>query len=426
MHNSIGIILSIFLLTLSGIFSFAETCLILCNKNKIIRHAELKNKRAEIVLTLLKNKDRMISTITFGNTLINVLLASVTTNAFVNDFGERYIVLMSLGITSVILIAAEILPKNLALINPEKSSLAVAPLICLVIKIFHPITFVLQIMVSLFFRIFGLKPDKTKSSFVSDIKDLVLAYKSDKNFNVTHSLDMVSGISTIDVLKIGQAMVHRTNVMILNIDDYSIQSIVDRVVSTPYSRIPICDGVDNIIGVLHVKDLARYSFTDKDMSKDEFVSMLRKPFFAYENTTLGVQLNKFRAERKHIAIVLDEYSVFLGIITLEDIIEKIVGAIYDEHDDVEGVFESDNSQNNDGKLEVRGDLPIEDLVKNCGVKIQNHEEYTTVAGFIIEKLERIPKENETIRIEGCEFFITKVENNKIISVLVYRNSLKNE
>jgi putative hemolysin len=166
----------------------------------------------------------------------------------------------------------------------------------------------------------------------------------------------------------------------------------------------------------------RYIFKNKKITKEEFIQILRKPSFVYENISLSTQLNKFRAEHRHIGIVIDEYSVFLGIITLEDIIEKIVGAIYDEHDDRADILKQNNLVDVDGELEVNGEISMHDLVRIYDIKIQNHEEYTTVAGFIIEKIERIPEENEKIKIDNYNFTIKKVENNRIMSVVIKENT----
>lgn len=488
-YNDFGLVTSLFLLCLSAIFSFSETCLITCNKNKIIRQAELKNKKAQIVLNLLRKKDRMISTVLFGNTLINVLLSSITTNELVSAFGEKCIVLTSLGITFVILVFGEILPKNLAIINPEKSSMRIGYIINLVVKIFYPITFFLQLIVSLFFRIFGFKIDKTKNSFISDVRDLISAYKTDESTNSSSSFDMLSGISMIETLKIGQIMVHRTNTTTFNINNDSLDCIIEKAIESAYSRIPICGDNDEIIGILYVKDLMRYMsetfrearkdpweegsliqksvgasggirvprnlseasnvFRDpdadfqtlpidslkslseqdlpallphevkrKELNKEEFIKLLRKPFFVYENISLTVQLNKFRKERVHLAVVLDEYSVFLGIITLEDIIEKIVGSIYDEYDDSVDDRIEQNAGTND--CIISGDLSLHEAVKAFNLNIPDYEKYTTTAGFIIEKIERIPEKGEEIKIDDYIFIIREVENNKIVSVLVKR------
>ena len=418
-HASFGLIISFFLLIISAIFSFSETCLTVANKNKIIGEAERKNKKASVVLKLLTNKDRLISTILFGNTLINVLISSLITSESINNFGNEYIVFASFLITIIILIFAEVLPKNLALINPEKSSMMIGSLLNFIVKIFYPITFVLQVIVAGFFKLFGFKIADDKNSLIGDIKDLLAVYKSSSDAYEQNSLNMISGIAVLNVIKIGHVMIHRKNVNTIDIENDDISVILKKIINMPNSRIPIFQGDDNIIGVLHVRDVLDLVTSDDDVTKEDFIKILHKPIFAYENTSLTVQLNRFRSEHKHLAIVIDEYSVFLGIITLEDIIEKIVGSIYDEYDSKD---ESCDLQNlSSDLLEVNGDVLMYDLIHNKCINIADHTSYKTVAGFIIEKIERIPEEGEKIQIDNYFFTIKKKNNNQILIVVIEKN-----
>ena len=235
---------------------------------------------------------------------------------------------------------------------------------------------------------------------------------------------MISGISSIDSMKLGQAMIHRTNVVILDMNENSVEDIMNKIIASPYSRIPICKGEDNIIGILYVKDLMKYVFKNKKITDEEFISILRKPTFVYENTSLAIQLNKFRAEHRHMGIVVDEYSVFLGIITLEDIIEKIVGAIYDEYDDKKNIIHHHKDIDENNEIEASGDNSLQDIVRNYNLYIQNPENYTTLAGFIIEKIERIPEKDEEIKIDNYIFIIKEIAHNKILRVIIKKNDEK--
>jgi Mg2+/Co2+ transporter CorB len=415
-HAGFGLIISFVLLCISAIFSFSETALTVANRNKIIGEAERKNKKAGVVLKLLSNKDRLISTILFGNTLVNVLLSSLVTSESINNFGEKYIVVVSFVITMTILIFSEVLPKNLALVNPEKSSMLIASLLNFIVKIFYPMTFILQVIVTGFFKLFGFKISDNKSSLIGDMKDLISVYKSTSDEYEQNSLNMISGISVLNVIKVGQVMIHRKNVHSINIQNDSIDSILKKIINMPNSRIPIFDGEDDIVGILHVRDAFELVSSDDDVTKEDFINILHKPIFAYENASLTFQLNRFRSEHKHLAIVIDEYSVFLGIITLEDIIEKIVGSIYDEYDAKDDETRSENFQK--GYVEMGGDVLMHDLIHNKYLNIMDYTNYTTLAGFIIDKIERIPEEGERFVIDDYIFTIKKKENNQIVSVII--------
>jgi putative hemolysin len=254
---------------------------------------------------------------------------------------------------------------------------------------------------------------------IGDIKDLLAVYKSSSDEYEQNSLNMISGIAVLNVIKIGHVMIHRKNVNTIDIEDDDIGVILKKIINMPNSRIPIFQGDDNIIGILHVRDVLDLITSDDDVTKEDFIKILHKPIFAYENTSLTMQLNRFRSEYKHLAIVIDEYSVFLGIITLEDIIEKIVGSIYDEYDSKDEDCDLQNLSSD--LIEVNGDVLMYDLIHNKYINIVDHTSYKTIAGFIIEKIERIPEEGEKIQIENYIFTIKKKDNNQILTVIIEKN-----
>jgi Mg2+/Co2+ transporter CorB len=424
-HASFSLIIIVLLLVFSAFFSFSETCLTVLNQNKIVGEAERKNHKAFAVLKLLKNKDRLISTILFGNTLINVLMSSIITNESNTRFGsDEYMILVSLIITFMILIFGEVLPKNLALMNPEKSSMFVAKSLNVVVKIFYPITFLLQSIVAVFFRIFGIKPVENKNSLIGEIKDLVAVYKTTEHHHEKSAVNMISGVSSINFIKVSQIMVHRTNVNLIDLEHDTIDDIFSKVIDFHHSRIPVLKSDGDVIGILHVRELIPFIKSGVSISKEDLIGILHKPLFVYENISLYNQLNRFRSERKHMGIVIDEYSVFLGIITLEDVIEKIVGSINDEYD-----FKVQEMENTDccefnmfNGVEFDADISIHDLILKKVLEIDDYNDYTTLAGFIIENIERIPDENELIILEGYSFQIKEKISNKIEKVFIKKLS----
>jgi Mg2+/Co2+ transporter CorB len=425
LSNYYGLIIAFLFLCTSGFFSYAEACLLSCDPKKLLRDAENKNKKAIRVLNILENKNVMIANILFCETLSDVFLSSLLTIEKTKHFGDKYVFLSGIIITTVVFVFAGLLPKAFALINPEKSSKKISLVMLFSIKILFPITHIMQKLVYYIFAILRIKTKAEEPSLIRDIRDLVSAHRthfSSSQTSETNSFNMISGISMIESMKVSQIMVHRKNVAMIDIANKNIEEILKEVIEKQHSRIPIYENdVDNIIGVINVHDILDcIIFKEKKerFTKEDFLKILIKPIFIHENTLLLDQLNYFRENHRHMAIVIDEYAVFLGIITMEDIIEKIVGSIYDEDEEkIENNFNIITQRN--GDLLVKGDVLLFDLIHKHRFSFDEDEYYSgTVAGFIIDEIGRIPNENEEIQIDDHFFIIKKITNHTIQWVII--------
>ena len=422
-----GLIISFLLLCSSIFFSFAEACFLSCDTRKLLREAENKNKQAIRVLGILKNKNLLIATLLFGETISDVFLSSMLTIEKLKHFGDRYTFLSGLIITAVVFIIGGLLPKTFALLDPEKSSKHISFVMLLNIKILLPLTHCMQKLVHSVFYIFKVKVKNEEPSLMRDIKDLISAHKNSFSLSEaseTNSYNMISGISMIENMRLSQIMVHRKNVSMIDINNKNIDEILKELVEKQHSRIPIYENeIDNILGVVNVRDILNYTIFETKrtaFTKDEFLKLLIKPNFIHENTLVLSQLNHFRQNHRHMGIVIDEYAVFLGIVTMEDIIEKIVGSIYDEDEEKNDSNLNIITQRN-GDILVKGDVLLFELIKKNHLLLNEDEYYSgTLAGFIIDKIERIPNENEEIKIDEYLFVIKKIKNHTIQWVIIQK------
>ena len=285
----------------------------------------------------------------------------------------------------------------------------------------------MQKLVQSVFYIFRIKIKNEEPSLMRDIKDLISAHKSSFSLSEaseTNSYNMISGISMIQNMRLSQIMVHRKNVSMIDVSNKNIDEILKEIVEKQHSRIPIYENeIDNILGVINVRDIMNYAIFETKrthFTKDEFLKLLIKPNFIHENTLVLSQLNHFRQNHRHMGIIIDEYAVFLGIVTMEDIIEKIIGSIYDEDEEKNDSNLNIITQRN-GDILVKGDVLLFELIKKHHLLLNEDEYYSgTLAGFIIDKIERIPNENEEIKINEHLFIIKKIKNHTIQWVVIHK------
>lgn len=415
-NNLLFIFIIVVNIFISSFISFSETALITANKNKIL--IKKNNYLTKFALKLLDQKNRMISAILIINTMANVLTSSLITAFVVKKFGAEYLVLLSFLTTIVLLIFGEILPKVLAMLNPNKYSIIVAPFIWFILKILYPIVILIEYCLKIIFFIFGLQKFSSQPSFSKEIKDLVMAYKLNNNKEKIEHKDeniyikMVDAIASLNEMTIEQIMIHRLNVSYINLED-DIEKINQQIINIRHSRILVIEkDIDNIIGILNIKDILKHSLRKNNIkfnNKNEIVNLCQKPLFVFENTTLLKQLENFKQQNKHFAIVIDEYSVILGIITLADILEEIIGNVYDEYDNLQNYLQKISTN----RYIILGTMPMHELIEELKLELKNDDECPTIAGYVINHFGYIPQANEEIEIKNYKFKIIAIENNKI-------------
>lgn len=404
--------ISVFLLLcLSGFFSGSETALTGASEAYMQeKDKNENNSRAKTINHLFKKRDRLIITTLIGSNLSNTLATSLSTSLLVSIFGNQGIAYATLIMTILVLIYTDMLPKTYSVKNANKVALAVAPLISFFVKIFTPVAYVLQKITSLTFKLFSLdKNDSGEEMAISEIRGAIDMYDGLEIKEEKHMLKSILDLADITVYDV---ITHRKNLFCLSID-MQMQDIIIALKDCPYSRVPLYkDKPENIVGVLIVRNLLKKCLeVGEDLSKVNISDIMIKPWFIPENTNLLHQLSLFKTRREHFAIVIDEYGDIDGIITMEDILEEIVGDINDEND----IFLNENSQIkrlDDKIFLIDGEVSIRDLNRQNGWKI-NDDNMTTIAGYLLDMTRIIPKEGQEFIFENFKFEIIKRTKNQI-------------
>ncbi|OEY87005.1 hypothetical protein BIY23_00730 [Wolbachia pipientis] len=423
------LILVIFiLLSLSLFFSGAETSLTSISRSYINQLKLTGNKRAKLIDDLLNKKELTIGTVLLGNTIINITCSALSTAIFIRFFGNEGIVISAVIMTFCVLLFCEALPKTYAIQNPEKVALSFVYLLRFFVKVLSPLTIGIQFMVSFILKVCGLHKNKEIISASDAMRNMIALHRSEGTM-LQQDLDMLNSILDLAETEISQIMTHRKNLFSLDINQ-SKEDLVKSILTSNRSRIPLwSDEPENIVGVIHMKDLInslreegiiqiKTNSLRKQSDKIDLTTIMSKPWFIPESTLLSIQLHNFRKNKKHLAFVIDEYGALQGIVTLEDILEEIVGDIFDEHD-----LATDNlvKRISDNVYQISGAATIRDINRQLSWNLPS-EDATTLAGMIINDIERIPDENEEFYMYGFYFKILEKEKNIITLVEVQTKS----
>ena len=403
------------LLALSAFFSGSETALTAVSRARIMSMEKSGNTNAGLVMRLMGIQERLIGSLLLSNNLVNILASSLATSLFISNFGELGVVYATIGMTILVVIFAEVLPKSWAIANTEKFALTVAPVVSILVRILGPITDVVTKIVRSVLKMFGVNLDDRSLSLsgYEELRGTVDVLNRDGS---VHREDhyMVGGLLDLHELELSDIMVHRTAMTSIDADDSS-EKIVEQILESPYTRFPVWEGEnDNIIGVIHGKDMLRAIASGKFNIKNFDVrKTMADPWFVPDTTTLQDQLKAFLRRQAHIALVVDEYGEMEGLVTLEDILEEIVGEIADEHDEELPGLDIQL----DGSVIVEGTLPIRDLNRALDWELPD-EEATTVAGLVIHEAQMIPEEKQTFTFHGKRFVVLKREKNRVVQLRI--------
>ena len=396
------IILLIFLAVLvviSGFLSGSETALTASSKPRILLKYKKGDKKAKYVLKILDNMENVISSLLLSNNLVNILASSLATVVLYDLFGVTGIFYATFIMTIIIVIFAEILPKTYSLSKPNRTSLQIGPIIFYLSKILYPIIFLINLIVKKIFLNKKKEDDKfNDQQSEEELQGVIDMYKTSSP-DSQHEKDMLQSILTLNDTTVEEVFTHRKNIYSID-SSLHIDEIIKKINNSRYTRIPFWENnPENIIGLLNVRAL-NIDLFKKESSKEIIFDKISKPWFIPETTNLLEQLAAFKNKKEHIAFVVDEYGELLGLITLEDIIEEIVGEIVDEIDLADEQFKNIN----DGVIITNGDKNLKDLYKHfdLGSPIS---EASTISGHILEIAKRIPLFGETVR---DEYFIYKI------------------
>ena len=408
------------LLVLSAFFSGSETALTAASRARLHHLARKGNRRAKIVGDISEDKDRLIGAILLGNNLVNIMASALATGLLIGFFGDAGVAYATVAMTALVLIFAEIMPKTYALKNADRTALAVAPAVRLLVAVLAPVTRSLQFIVRLTLKLFGVNVGNSSNltSAAEEIRSTVDLHSREGGI-VKHERDMIGSILDLADVDLEEIMIHRKNIELINADDPT-PKIVDQVLSSNYTRLPIFRGeADDIIGVLHAKDVLRAISTHRGELEDlDIVAVASDPWFVPETTMLHEQLNAFRQRRAHFALIVDEYGALMGLVTLEDILEEIVGDISDEHDEVAGKVRLEA----DGSYIVDGTMTIRDLNRLYEWSLPD-EEASTIAGLVIYEARVIPEVGQIFSFHDFRFEILRRQRNQIVKLRLLPPSL---
>ncbi len=402
------------LVALSGFFSGSETAVTAASKARMLQLEKAGDRRAGLVGRLIQERERLIGALLLGNNVANILASALATSVFVALFGDAGVIYATLAMTAIVLIFAEILPKTLAITRPDDAARALAPPVSVVVAVFSPIVNAVQWIVRGVLTLFGWDVNAGETvSPTEEIRGQVDLLHAEGSV-VKVERDRLGGLLDLGELDVSDVMVHRTAMETINADD-PVGKVIDDMLASAYTRVPIWEGQpENIVAIVHAKDLLRtLKAAGGDVSKLDIRAIAKKPWFVPDTTSLTDQLSAFLKRKLHIALVVDEYGEVQGLLTLEDILEEIVGDIADEHDQtVEGV-----RRQPDGSVNVDGSVPIRDLNRVMDWHLPD-EEATTVAGLVIHEARIIPEPGQAFTFHGFRFQVLRRSRNRITALRV--------
>lgn len=405
----------ILLLIVSFFFSGSETALTAASRARLLQLEKNGDRRASMAGKLLGDRERLIGALLLGNNLVNIAASALATGVLLAIFGEVGMIYATLAMTVIVVIFSEVLPKTIAINAPDRFAMSVAPLVRIVVAVFGPITAAIQMLVRAILRPFGtnIGADTAVLSAHEELRGAVDLLHQEGGVKKADR-DMFGGLLDLNELEVSDVMVHRTNMMSLDAD-LPPAELVKQVLAASYTRIPLWrEKPENIIGIVHAKDLLRaLDGVNGNPANLDISGLVRQAWFVPDTTPLPAQLRAFLKQKTHFALVVDEYGEVMGLVTLEDIIEEIVGDISDEHDiTVQGVRPQP-----DGSVSVDGSVPIRDLNRVMDWNLPD-EEATTVAGLVIHEARIIPNPGQAFTFHGFRFQVLRRQRNRITTLRI--------
>ncbi|WOR14155.1 HlyC/CorC family transporter [Hyphomonas sp. FCG-A18] len=396
------------LIGMSAFFSGSETALTAASRSRMHQLEKEGDPRAGLVNKLISNRERLIGAILLGNNLVNILATALASALFIDLFGDSGVAMATAMMTVLVLVFAEVLPKTYAITRPDNMARSVSTPISWLVASASWIVVVIQSIVNATLRLVGVKPPDDGVTAEDDIRGTIDLHHSEEGLDAKNRHRLVGALDLKD-MTVEEVMIHRKNIFMINADQPA-EIIIRQALSSPHTRLPLYRGdQEEIVGVLHVKDLLRAVIAEGgNAAKVDIMGVCRDPWFIPETTRAEDQLDLFLKQRSHFALVVDEYGALQGLVTLEDILEEIVGDIRDEHDVVvQGVKSFE-----DGAVETDGWVTIRDLNRATGWELPD-EEAVTVAGLVIHEAQTIPEPGQRFAFYGHRFDIVLKKRNQI-------------
>ncbi len=397
-------------LLVSAFFSGSETALTASSRARMLRLEKQGNRQAASVNRLLAARERMLGALLFGNNAVNIAASALATGLLLAWFGQVGVAYATLVMTVVVVVFSEILPKTAAINSPDRIALAIAAPMAFIVRVLGPVLMAVEALVRSILKLFGIRvgEDQPILSAHEELRGAVDLLHREGGVE-KHDRDMFGGVLDLRELEVSDVMIHRTEMVTMNADASS-EEIVRAALEAPVTRLPLWrDKPENIVGMLHAKDLLRaLQNVEGDPERVDIAAIVTPPWFVPDTTPLSEQLKAFRRRKTPLALVVDEYGEVMGLVTLEDILEEIVGDITDEHDvAVPGV-----RPQLDGAVNVDGSVPIRDLNRAMEWTLPD-EAATTIAGLVIHESRSIPDVGQSFTFHGFRFRVLKRERNRI-------------
>ncbi len=405
--TSTYIIIMAVLILLSAYFSATETAFSSLNKTRIKTLAEKGNRKAKLACKLSDQYDKLISTILVGNNIVNIATASIGTVIFVKIYGDMGATISTIVITVLVLIFGEITPKSIAKDCPEKFAMFSAPIIHLLIWLLTPVNFVFSAWKKLVSRILKLENDSRMSQ--EELLMLVEEVQQDGSIDKNEG-ELLRNAIEFTEREAEDILTHRVDLEAVPVDATK-EEIAQAFSESRFSRILVYEeSIDNIIGVIHQKDFYHHS----GISEKEIRELLSPVIFVMQNEKISSLLRKLQKNKLHVSVVLDEYGGTYGMVTMEDILEELVGEIWDEHDEVSETFREINP----GIYRVDGSVDLDDFCDFFGVKTDS--EMVSLSGFVMEKIGHLAKVGDSIDYENLSISVTAMEYHRVSEVEIRR------
>ena len=413
------LLIIIVLLILSAFFSSSETALTTVSRMRILSLAEEGNSSAVTLLKVIDNKEKMLSAILIGNNIVNISVSSVTTILVTDLFGNYAVSIATAILTVLVLIFGEITPKTLATINNEKLALRFASVVYWLMYILTPVIFLINKLSSLVMKLFRIDKSEKKSTYTENELKTIVNVSHAEGVIEADEREMLQNIFEFGDRQAKDIMIPRLDVCMIDVDS-TYEEIMDVFQANRYTRIPVYENTtDNVIGIINIKDLLLYRHGESFNIRN----YLRQPYFTYEYKGLSDLLLEMKKAAVNITIVLDEYGAASGLLTLEDLIEEIVGDIRDEYDYDE---EDELRPINENEYIAEAHMKLDDLNDMLKINLSSPE-YDSVGGFIIEKLDRIAKSGDIVETPDVTLIVDSINKNRIekVHIILHKQSSEN-
>lgn len=411
-ENILQIGLLIVLLLGSGFFSASETSLMSLSKIRIRYMEEEGVKGAKLVSSLIEKSSDLLSSILVGNNVVNIAATSVSTSLFISIFEDGGVVIATAVMTVLVLIFGEITPKTIAANSPEKIAVIVSKPISIIMKITKPIVWVFNLLTGIIFKIMGIENDGVKPFITEEELKAMVNVSHEEGVLEIEEREIINNVFQFGDMQAKEAMIQRLDMVAVNIED-SYDEIIELFKSEKLSRLPVYqESIDDIVGILNIKDIIFLS--DEEIQNFNIKNYVREAFFTYEFKKITQLLEEMKKEKSQMAIVVDEYGGTAGLLTIEDLVEVIVGDIDDEYDEEE----EEIVKVSDNEYLVEGSTKISDVNEQIGINFES-DEFDSIGGFIIGYLKRIPEENELIEVGNVKFSVESIDKNRINKIRIF-------